>query len=327
MTPTKPLITLHIISIAFTTRLNIGCIIVHAACKTGPIIPQTVCHTLPNVWITVLIVSIWSIMNDIIWLMTGHTASIATFMASHTVDHISPNDCIADCISFEWSPIQLNIFWIVGETASIADFTAFHTVVDTVWKICNILPAVWDLLKELNASPTFAPTSNNFGAICWIAGINPFIKATLALFNIVLIGAIVIPSSACFCATASCDILYSLIAFVFSSYICLLFPYDCIRVSFISLALSWTVLVPSNFALKSSSLTPAQFRASARFPVTLDTWAVSFMDSVSPSIGIESPYLVHTAVADSKVFCISFTLNPIPVKLDTAFVAIISSPV
>ena len=32
-----------------------------------------------------------------------------------------------------------------------------------------------------------------------------------------------------------------------------------------------TVLVPSNFALKSSSLTPAQFRASARFPVTLDT--------------------------------------------------------
>ena len=58
MTPTKPLITLHIISIAFTTRLNIGCIIVHAACKTGPIIPQTVCHTLPNVWITVLIVSI-----------------------------------------------------------------------------------------------------------------------------------------------------------------------------------------------------------------------------------------------------------------------------
>ncbi|MBQ8691500.1 MAG: tyrosine-type recombinase/integrase [Phascolarctobacterium sp.] len=44
-----------------------------------------------------------------------------------------------------------------------------------------------------------------------------------------------------------------------------------------------------NLALKASSLTPAQFKASAKVPVTVPTLAVSFAASVNPSIGKLSP--------------------------------------
>ena len=45
----------------------------------------------------------------------------------------------------------------------------------------------------------------------------------------------------------------------------------------------------ASFSLNSSSLMPTQFKASAREPVTCPTLAVSFADSIMPSMGRASP--------------------------------------
>ena len=55
------------------------------------------------------------------------------------------------------------------------------------------------------------------------------------------------------------------------------------------LARSAGVEAASSLALKSSSLTPAQLRASAKVPVTCPTLMVSLMASARPSMGMESP--------------------------------------
>lgn len=53
----------------------------------------------------------------------------------------------------------------------------------------------------------------------------------------------------------------------------------------------------SSRLLKSSSLIPTQFRASARTPVTLAVLAVSLVASISPSMGRESPKVPLTPAA------------------------------
>ena len=65
----------------------------------------------------------------------------------------------------------------------------------------------------------------------------------------------------------------------------------------ISLFRSASVLHSDSLVLKSSSEIPAQFSASARTPVTVPTFAVSFDASISPSTGRESPKVPKTPAA------------------------------
>ena len=138
----------------------------------------------------------------------------------------------------------------------------------------------------------------------------------------VLTGSSVFPSSACVSFSSNCADLDSNKLPDNSSNFRFDFPYVEFRVWAIASALSCTLLQLSNFLLKSSSLIPAQFNASASTPVTFATCADSFIDSVSDSIGIESPYADHTPMAEfAKLLRVSVdTFNPI--KFVTAFVVI-----
>ena len=62
----------------------------------------------------------------------------------------------------------------------------------------------------------------------------------------------------------------------------------------ISCALSCSVVQAANLVLNSSSLTPAQLRASASEPTTVPVFAVSLAASVKPSNGRESPKVANT---------------------------------
>ena len=61
--------------------------------------------------------------------------------------------------------------------------------------------------------------------------------------------------------------------------------------------------VVASFSLNASSLIPAQFKASAKVPVTTPTCAVSLIASARLSIGMESPYCAQAPMA-SSVICV-----------------------
>ena len=137
----------------------------------------------------------------------------------------------------------------------------------------------------------------------------------------VLTGSIACPSCACVSFNSNCALLDSSMLPDISSNRVFDSPYLSFSVCAIRSALSCVLLQVSSFALKSSSLIPAQFKASARTPVTLATWLDSFIDSVKDSIGIESPYAVQTAIAASADFDTVSVLAPIPSRFVIAFVA------
>ena len=87
----------------------------------------------------------------------------------------------------------------------------------------------------------------------------------------VLTGSIACPSCACVSFNSNCALLDSNMLPDISSNRALDSPYVSFSVCAIRSALSCVLLQVSSFALKSSSLIPAQFRASAKTPVTLAT--------------------------------------------------------
>ena len=64
-------------------------------------------------------------------------------------------------------------------------------------------------------------------------------------------------------------------------------------------ARSLSVPAAARRSLNASSLVPAQFRTSAKVPVTFPTLTVSLMASARPSMGMLSPYVAHAPIAPS----------------------------
>nr|DAY32945.1 MAG TPA: hypothetical protein [Caudoviricetes sp.] len=82
----------------------------------------------------------------------------------------------------------------------------------------------------------------------------------------------------------------------------------------------------ASFSLNSSSLILAQFNASANVPVTCPTLAVSFADSISPSMGKASPNVPATPAAISVQVETSSALSASFARSWLASVAVSVSP-
>ena len=82
----------------------------------------------------------------------------------------------------------------------------------------------------------------------------------------------------------------------------------------------------ASFSLNSSSLIPTQFKASARAPVTVPTFAVSFAASMSEFIGSASPNVPDTPAAISPHVATSFSEVASCARSCAASVAVSVSP-